>query len=104
MVDYFFIKNTIDNRKERALFLRFLLKRGVLEEFMHFLYLANFNAQDTHRSFVGTGMLPISSSFDYVNNAFPWEFAYKEVYDWSGLNEAWHDYYDIIKRHFKKKL
>ena len=75
--------------KEKNLFLRFLAKTELIEEFMFELISANTRAIGSDRDFIQKHLCPMKFPKNIINDAFPWEFTRKGKYFWSQIHSDW---------------
>lgn len=86
MGNTFIISKRTVNSLERSLFLRFLLKEKILDEFFSGVMSNDYHHKE--RSFAH--LHPIKTATDGIDLAFPWENM--ERIDWSDLSIRWKDF------------
>lgn len=95
--DFFFIST--NNLKPKSLFLRFLAKHGIIEEFLNYLVDANKKTFGTKRDFLikNYNLLPVKDPDLYINNCFPWEKTIRGSGFWSDLQGSWRSEWACFK-------
>lgn len=90
-----------ENIRDNNLFLRFLAKQGVIDEYLSEIYHANLLSKGTNRCFYGRKEYPLVNYHQFVDMAFPWEFTGSGAPFWSQLHGSWLVYHESAIRKIK---